>query len=108
MSFDQRFWLRLATRSDAATDDEQRKQLSDLAKVGRGACRLTVVCEPEAAGACLDVLLVLHRRGGSSSSSSSRSSGSSSSSSRSSGSSSLLQELCPIRLQHATLPHRHT
>ncbi len=35
MSFDQRFWLRLATRSDAATDDEQRKQLSDLAKVGR-------------------------------------------------------------------------
>ncbi|KAI7839062.1 hypothetical protein COHA_007204 [Chlorella ohadii] len=33
MSFDQRFWLRLATRSDAATDDEQRKQLSDLAKV---------------------------------------------------------------------------
>ena len=50
MSFDQRFWLRLATRSDAATDDEQRKQLSDLAKVGRGACELTVVCEPQAAG----------------------------------------------------------
>lgn len=33
MSFDQRFWLRLATRSDAAADEEQRQQLAALAKV---------------------------------------------------------------------------
>ncbi|KAI3433341.1 hypothetical protein D9Q98_003159 [Chlorella vulgaris] len=33
MSFDQRFWLRLATRSDAASDEEQRQQLSALARV---------------------------------------------------------------------------
>lgn len=34
MSFDQRFWLRLATRSDAAQDDEEKQQLAALAKVG--------------------------------------------------------------------------
>lgn len=34
MSFDQRFWLRLATRSDAASDEEQKQQLAALAKVG--------------------------------------------------------------------------
>ena len=33
MSFDQRFWLRLAARSDSAADEEQRRQLADLAKV---------------------------------------------------------------------------
>lgn len=33
MSFDQRFWLRLATRADTATSEEERKGLSDLAKV---------------------------------------------------------------------------
>ncbi|EFN59214.1 hypothetical protein CHLNCDRAFT_138166 [Chlorella variabilis] len=33
MSFDQRFWLRLATRSDAASDEEQKQQLAALAKV---------------------------------------------------------------------------
>lgn len=35
MSFDQRFWLRLATRSDSAADDEAKQQLAALAKVGR-------------------------------------------------------------------------
>jgi hypothetical protein len=34
MSFDQRFWLRLATRSDAAPEEEDKRQLADLAKVG--------------------------------------------------------------------------
>ncbi|PSC76574.1 hypothetical protein C2E20_0188 [Micractinium conductrix] len=33
MSFDQRFWLRLATRSDAASEEEDRQQLAALAKV---------------------------------------------------------------------------
>lgn len=34
MSFDQRFWLRLATRSDAAQEEEEKQQLAALAKVG--------------------------------------------------------------------------
>lgn len=33
MSFDQRFWLRLATRSDAAQEEEEKQQLAALAKV---------------------------------------------------------------------------
>ena len=33
MSFDQRFWLRLATRSDAAADEETKAQLAALARV---------------------------------------------------------------------------
>jgi hypothetical protein len=33
LSFDQRFWLRLATRSDTASSDEQREALSALARV---------------------------------------------------------------------------
>lgn len=33
MSFDQRFWLRLATRSDSSADEEERQQLVSLAKV---------------------------------------------------------------------------
>lgn len=33
LSFDQRFWLRLATRSDTATSDEDKDKLSSLAKV---------------------------------------------------------------------------
>lgn len=37
MSFDQRFWLRVATRADAAADDEAKQQLAALAKVGRRA-----------------------------------------------------------------------
>ncbi|KAL4431208.1 hypothetical protein ABPG75_006464 [Micractinium tetrahymenae] len=33
MSFNQRFWLRLATRSDAAQEEEEKQQLAALAKV---------------------------------------------------------------------------
>ena len=33
MSFDQRFWLRVATRADTATSEDERKALSDLARV---------------------------------------------------------------------------
>ena len=38
MSYDQRFWLRLATRSDTAGSEEERQQLGALAKVGARRC----------------------------------------------------------------------
>lgn len=50
MSFDQRFWLRLATRSDAAQDDEEKQQLAALAKVGGAWQQQQVVWRMQATG----------------------------------------------------------
>ena len=67
MSFDQRFWLRLATRSDAASEEEDRQQLAALAKVraslrGMRSLRDEEAVKPAARPCCCPAQRALCRR----------------------------------------------